>query len=561
MKRKFSFLLVAAACFCGGEVANGQSDDRFFYTAQREKDTQLLNSTREKAEQGDAEAQSLLSWMYSAGFYIGQDYAEAAKWLRKLAEQGDAESQNNLGRVYAYGEVGPNDNVEAAKWFRKAAEQGLAQAQFNLGWMYEHGQGMPKDEVEAAKWYQKAADQGYGKQNIGYGAKAQNNLGEIFCKLGVMYENDEAEQKNNREAHACVLAALEWYRKAVELGNAKAKNNITRIHYKLGEFEKGRGNRSGTWLWYKEAAWGGHAEAQFKFGEMHTTGGELGWGHVKKTKRLVEGMYKKAAEWYRKAAEQGHAEAQFNLGEMYRNGEGVPQDDGEAAKWYRKAADQGHAEAQFKFEAMQGGAEAQYNLGNRYRDGEGVRQDYGEAANWYRKAADQGHAKAQNSLGVRYAKGQGVRKSYKEAVKWYRKAAAQGYATSQYNLGNRYRDGEGVRQDYGEAAKWYRKAADQGHAKAKKELPECCSRISQAYFNGDGVPKSDIEGYAWLVLEILAIKDKDRHDDLSDFYFSQGEFRLWSEKRLSDLEKRLTAEQIEKGQARAVELHRSLGAK
>ena len=551
-KKPLTLLLVVAA-FAAVEVANGKNDEyMFFHAAQREKDTQLIDATRKKAEQGDAEAQSLLSWMHYVGFYIRQNKAEAAKWLRKLAEQGDAESQNNLGRMYAYGEGVPNDNVEGAKWFRKAAEQGLAQAQFNLGWMYEHGQGMPKDEVEAAKWYQKAAEQGYGKQNIGYGAKAQNNLGEIFCKLGEMYENDEAEQKNNREAIACVDAACRWYREAfqLKLGDAKSKNNYARIQYKLGEIANGRGERSGAWLNYQAAARLGHAEAQFKLAEMYTTGGESG--------RVQS--YKGAAEWYRKAAEQGHAEAQFNLGEMYRNGEGVPQDDVEALKWYRKAAEQGHAEAQFKFEAMQGGAEAQYKLGKRYEKGEGMPQDYEEAANWYRKAAEQGHAKAQNSLGYLYDHGKGVKENDKKAVEWFRKAAAQGYDVAQNNLGIMYANGYGVRKNDEEAAKWYRKAADQGHAKAKKELPECCSRISQAYFNGDGVPKSDIEGYAWLVLEILALKNKDRHD-WSDLYFSQGMAGFLSEKRLSDLEKRLTAEQIEKGQARAVELHRSLGAK
>jgi TPR repeat protein len=32
---------------------------------------------------------------------------------------------------------------------------------------------------------------------------------------------------------------------------------------------------------------------------------------------------------------------------MYANGQGVPQDYGEAIRWYRKAAEQGFADAQF----------------------------------------------------------------------------------------------------------------------------------------------------------------------------------------------------------------------
>ena len=113
----------------------------------------------------------------------------------------------------------------------------------------------------------------------------------------------------------------------------------------------------------------------------------------------------------RNAADQGNASAQFNLGVMYADGQGVPQDHGEAAKWYRKAADQGNASAQF-------------NLGVVYANGQGAPQDYGEAAKWYRKAADQGNASAQFNLGVVYANGQGAPQDYVLAYMWINLAAA-----------------------------------------------------------------------------------------------------------------------------------------
>src|SRR5437660_10802660 len=47
-----------------------------------------------------------------------------------------------------------------------------------------------------------------------------------------------------------------------------------------------------------------------------------------------------------RAAAQGDATAQYALGDRCANGQGVPQDDGQAAQWFRKAAEQGHAEAQ-----------------------------------------------------------------------------------------------------------------------------------------------------------------------------------------------------------------------
>jgi len=80
--------------------------------------------------------------------------------IRK-AEQGDAEAQSVLGLMYSLGLGVPQDSQEAVKWYRRAAEQGYAGAQSNLGWMYEKGQGVPKDDVLSYKWYNLAAAQEY----------------------------------------------------------------------------------------------------------------------------------------------------------------------------------------------------------------------------------------------------------------------------------------------------------------------------------------------------------------------------------------------------------------
>ena len=89
-----------------------------------------------------------------------QDYAEAVRWYRKAADQGNADAQFSLGYMYDNGQGVPQDYAEAARWYRKAADQGDADAQFNLGYMYDKGQGVPQDYAEAARWYRKAADQG-----------------------------------------------------------------------------------------------------------------------------------------------------------------------------------------------------------------------------------------------------------------------------------------------------------------------------------------------------------------------------------------------------------------
>ena len=71
--------------------------------------------------------------MHSKGLGVPQDYKEAVKWYRLSAEQGVAQAQYKLGWMYSNGLGVPQDYKEAVKWYRLSAEQGDAQAQYNLG--------------------------------------------------------------------------------------------------------------------------------------------------------------------------------------------------------------------------------------------------------------------------------------------------------------------------------------------------------------------------------------------------------------------------------------------
>src|SRR6516164_849704 len=165
-----------------------------------------LRLLRGPAEQGSAEAQLLLGFMYHDGEGEPQNYAEAARWLRKAAEQGNIAAEGALGGMYLDGLGVPKDPaqatrwlqkaadqglppaqsilggladkagqyVEALKWYRLAADQGDAEAQYSLGILYDNGTGVAQDDTEAAKWFRLAADQGY--------SKAQNNLGALYAR-------------------------------------------------------------------------------------------------------------------------------------------------------------------------------------------------------------------------------------------------------------------------------------------------------------------------------------------------------------------------------------------
>jgi uncharacterized protein len=87
------------------------------------------------------------------------DYATALQLMRPPAEQGNADAQSILGGMYAYGWGVPQDYATAVSWYRKAAEQGDAGCQFDLGVMYDKGQGVLQDYVLAHMWFNLAAVQ------------------------------------------------------------------------------------------------------------------------------------------------------------------------------------------------------------------------------------------------------------------------------------------------------------------------------------------------------------------------------------------------------------------
>ena len=128
---------------------------------------QLGLSLRERAEQGDADAEFDLGLMYSKGEGVPQDYKEAARWFRAAAEQGDANAQHFLGLSYNRGEGVPQDFSEAVRWFRAAAEQGHPSAQFALGLQYWTGEVVPKDYIQAHMWLNLSAS------NTGYESAAK----------------------------------------------------------------------------------------------------------------------------------------------------------------------------------------------------------------------------------------------------------------------------------------------------------------------------------------------------------------------------------------------------
>ena len=203
-------------------------------------------------------------------------------------------------------------------------------------------------------------------------------------------------------------------------------------------------------------------------------------------------------------------------------------------KWTREKAEQGDAEAQYELGLRHLWDSVYSQRRGLLHSSKFVPADRVEAAKWFRKAAEQGHAKAQSNLGWMYYYGNGVPKDKVEALKWHGKAAEQGHAIAEHDLGWMSHNRDGVPKDYVEAVKRHG-TAEQGHADAQYWL-------GGMYFEGEGVPKNFIESYAWFLLAKANGAEK-------------------ASQMISLLEKHLTAEQMEKGQARAAELRRLIEQK
>lgn len=96
-----------------------------------------------------------------AGFALERkDYKTAVRLYRSRADDGNAEAQTMLGEMYNIGYGVARDDRESARLFRAAAVQGDMSGQESLALAYEKGKGLPQDEVRAYMWYLIAADTG-----------------------------------------------------------------------------------------------------------------------------------------------------------------------------------------------------------------------------------------------------------------------------------------------------------------------------------------------------------------------------------------------------------------
>ena len=236
----------------------------------REFCEEFASRVRPLAEQGDAEFQFRLGFMYAKGQGVARDYSQAVEWFRKAAEQGLTKAQYNLGVMYHGGQGVAQDDVQAVKWWRKAAEQGDAEAQYNLGLAYRLGEGVAQDDAQAVEWYRKAAEQGH--------TVAQNNLA-ISLLDGI------GTEKNPEEALRLLEAAVQS-----GLKGGFAETSIGWLYFTGEGAPAIPKDFSKSFYWNNLGAWQGHAMAHSNIA-LHYFGG---FGVEQNFSKMVHHLIKSA---------------------------------------------------------------------------------------------------------------------------------------------------------------------------------------------------------------------------------------------------------------------------
>jgi TPR repeat protein len=135
--------------------------------------------------------------------YNSAAYDTAISVWKGPAEAGDAGCQFGMGQLYSNGFGVDMDDAQALSWYGLAAAQGHAQAQYRLAIMHQNGWGVPQSDEEARNWYLMAAEQGH--------VQSQVALGRIFeMDYSPMYDPVEAYKWFSLAAMLGDAGALEW---------------------------------------------------------------------------------------------------------------------------------------------------------------------------------------------------------------------------------------------------------------------------------------------------------------------------------------------------------------
>jgi len=331
-------------------------------------------------------------------------------------------------------------------------------------------------------------------------APAEARLGELYA-----YSRETALGWNLTPIHLDATAALYWFRKAADGGDARGAFLAGQL-YAAGEGAPQNDAQAATY--YDRAAAGGYGPAAGALEKLKTRDSRIAAFDTRYAAKAATGdaaamlayanaclagdplRYDaaKGAEWAGKAAEAGSAEAQSLMGELSVRGLGVPSDLDRAVAWLIKAAEGGRHERDYYLVSLhdnpavsagsRAAIEAASARGALHQIVGGLKLDIRAAGDpdaggqvtidmsersldALTRLAKSGDSDAQVNLAIRYLDGKDVPADPKAARYWFEQAAFQN-ADADMNLGDMAYTA--VPPDVRGAAEYYATAGEMGDA-------------------------------------------------------------------------------------------------
>lgn len=153
----------------------------------REHASTAFRAWMKVAEQGSAEGQNNVAYLYERGLGVKLDYKKAEKWYLLASEQGLPVAKYNLAMLTYKGHINNRDTRKSVEWLRQADESGHIPSTYMLGVLYMRGEGIFKNTARAFELFYRAAKEG--------SVRAQYMVGYIYQSGMIDPDEDSDSEK------------------------------------------------------------------------------------------------------------------------------------------------------------------------------------------------------------------------------------------------------------------------------------------------------------------------------------------------------------------------------
>jgi serine/threonine protein kinase/TPR repeat protein len=166
------------------------------------------------AQLGLPAAEVTLGRLYSTGTGVPEDMTQAVTWWRKAADRKDPAAICELARCYLKGRGVVANPAQAVSLLQQPAVANDPRALLQLGLCHKAGQGVAKDATAAHRLFLKAAQLG---------------KTEAMYQLAVSLLARKGDEKNQVRGVQSRLDAIDWLKKAAELGSHAAVTKLEEL--------------------------------------------------------------------------------------------------------------------------------------------------------------------------------------------------------------------------------------------------------------------------------------------------------------------------------------------